>query len=432
MMPASAAVQDKALESLFQREFSKMVAVISRRFGLEHIEIAEDIVGETFLLAAETWSTKGLPPNPAAWLYAVAKQKALYHFRRNRIFEQNVVPEIRAMQESDGDAGALEFSDQNIEDSQLRMIFAICNPAIVSEAQIGLALRILCGFGIEEIAEAFLTNKETVNKRLFRAKEKLRSEHVTLDLPPERELSGRLENVLRVIYLLFNEGYYSRTQDSILRKDLCLEALRLGLMLTRNSRTNLPNTNALVALMCFHASRFGARQTDGDPLVLYEWQDESLWDRHLMDQGMHFLGLSAEGDELSSYHLEARIASWHCLKEDTPEKWEEILALYDKLLQVNCSPSAMLNRAYALSRVKGVEAALGEVEKLGWDDNHFYFLLLGELYRDIDAGRALAHLQRACALAKTETEREGIRRMIERMGGTREERKEMSEELAES
>ncbi len=429
MMPASVAMQDKALESLFQQEFSKMVAVISRRFGLEHIEIAEDIVGETFLLAAETWSTKGLPPNPAAWLYTVAKQKALYHFRRNRIFEQKVVPELQAVQDSDGDAGVLEFSEQNIEDSQLRMIFAICNPAIVSEAQIGLALRILCGFGIEEIAEAFLTNKETINKRLFRAKEKLRSEHVTLDLPPERELADRLDNVLRVIYLLFNEGYYSRTQDAILRKDFCLEALRLGLMLTRNSRTNLPKTNALVALMCFHASRFGARQTESDPLVLYEWQDEGRWDRHLMDQGMHFLDLSADGDELSSYHLEARIASWHCLKEDTSEKWEEILLLYDKLLQVNCSPSVMLNRAYALSRVKGVEAALGEVEKLGWDDNHFYFLLLGELYRTINPGKALAHLQRACALAKTDTERKGIKRKMKELGMKEERREEKKERM---
>jgi len=202
--------QYESLKQLFQQEFSKMVAVISKQFGLQHIEIAEDIVSETFLQAAESWGMKGMPNNPTAWLYVVAKQKTLYHFRRSKILEEKVIPAIRVEQE--GGMDEPDFSGQNIKDSQLQMLFAVCNPAIAGEAQIGLALRILCGFGIDEIAEAFLSNKETINKRLFRAKEKLRGEKIKMELPAEHEIIKRLDNVLHVIYLLFSEGYYSKTQ----------------------------------------------------------------------------------------------------------------------------------------------------------------------------------------------------------------------------
>jgi len=401
------------LKHLFQQEFSKMVAVISKLFGLQHIEIAEDIVSETFLQATETWGDKGIPPNPTAWLYAVAKQKTLYHFRRNKIFEEKVMPALSAAQETTQEMDALDFSQQNIQDSQLQMLFAICTPAIASEAQIGLALRILCGFGIDEIAEAFLSNKETINKRLFRAKEKLRAENIKMELPPENEIVQRLDNVLHIIYLLFSEGYYSKTSNQILQKDLCFEALRLGVMLTAYERTNLPQTNALLALMCFHASRFEARETNDDTVILYEQQNEALWDTALINQGMHFLHLAAQGNELSSYHLEASIAYWHCTKEDTPEKWENILQLYNQLLTINYSPSVALNRTFALYKANGTAAAIAEAEKLRLDNNHFYFLLLGELYKHTDPAKAIAHLQTAYTLAKTQTEKQGIGEKIE-------------------
>ncbi|AYB30018.1 RNA polymerase sigma factor [Chryseolinea soli] len=402
----------ESLKHLFQQEFSKMVAVISKLFGLQHIEMAEDIVSETFLQASETWGVKGVPANPTAWLYTVAKNKTLYHFRRNKIFDKKVAPEWVA-QEKDQEYTEPDFSKENIKDSQLQMLFAVCNPAIASEAQIGLALRILCGFGIDEIADAFLSNKETINKRLFRAKEKLRMENVTMELPGVTEIASRLDNVLHIIYLLFAEGYYSKTQDQILRKDLCVEAMRLGLMLTEYAPTNQPHTNALMALMCFHASRFTARQTGEASYVLYEQQDEQLWDQALIHQGNYFLALSAQGHEVSSYHLEARIAYWHCVKADTPEKWEEILTLYDHLLQVNYSPSVALNRAFALFKVKGPLAALAEAETLKLDDNHFYFVLLGELYKNIDSQKAKTHLQKAYALAKTQTEKQLIQEKMD-------------------
>lgn len=390
-----------------------MVAVISKLFGLEHIEIAEDIVSETFLQATETWEVKGTPKNPTAWLYTVAKQKTLYHFRRKKILDKKIIPALKTIRETTNEIGEIDFSMDNIKDSQLQMLFAICTPAIASEAQIGLALRILCGFGIDEIAEAFLSNKETINKRLFRAKEKLRVEKVKMELPAENEITNRLDNVLHIIYLLFNEGYYSKTQDQILRKDLCLEALRQGLMLTEYERTNLPKTNALMALMCFHASRFSARQTNEDAVVLYEHQNSALWDIGLINQGIHFLNLSAQGSEISSYHLEARIAYWHCMKEDTKEKWEGILQLYNQLLVVNYSPGVALNRTFALYKANGQQAALAEAEKLKLENNHFYFLLLGELYKNIDNKKAKLNFQMAYSLAKTQTEKQVIREKID-------------------
>ena len=404
-----------ALRQLFKQEFTKMVAVISKLYGLQHMEIAEDIVTETFLIATETWAAKGIPLNPAAWLYTVAKQKTLQHFRRNKIYTEKVMPQLCQQQAENEQMADLNFSEQNIKDSQLQMLFAVCTPAIASEAQIGLALRILCGFGIDEIAEAFLSNKETINKRLFRAKEKLRSEKVELELPPENEITRRLDNVLHIIYLLFSEGYYSKTQNQILRKDFCLEALRLGLMLTEYNKTNLPKTNALIALMCFHASRFNARQTGQETPVLYNDQDPTLWDADLIDQAVYFLSLSAQGAEVSSYHLEAKIAYWHCLKDDTQYKWEKILQLYNQLLIINYSPAVALNRTYALYKANGRQQALTEALKLKLDNHHFYHILLGELYSTIDHHQAKMSYQKAYALAKTQTEKQGIQEKMDKL-----------------
>ncbi len=374
-------MSNEPLKELFQQQFVKMVAVISNLFGLQHIELAEDIVSDTFLTAAEEWEKKGMPPNPTAWLYTVAKRKTIHQFRRQDIFDKKVIPAIRETSEpaNFSESIDLDFSPQHIRDSQLQMRFAVCIPAIASEAQIGLALRILCGFGIDEIAEAFLTNKETINKRLFRAKEKLRTEHIRLELPPEPEIAARLDNVLHIIYLLFSEGYYSQTQNRTLQKDLCWEAMRLGVLLTEYEGTDKPKTNALMALMCFHASRFNARQAGEAEVILYEQQDESLWDTDLIRQGMQYLALSATGDQLTSYHLEARIASWHCIKQDTPGKWEEILQLYNQLLMINYSPGVALNRTFALYKANGREEALIELEKLKLEGNYFYKVLQGFL-----------------------------------------------------
>jgi len=408
--------KNEYLKQLFQQEFSKMVAVISNLFGLQYIETAEDIVSETFLQATETWEAKGIPPNPPAWLYAVAKQKTLYYFRRNNILEKKVIPGVIAGHEKYQEPEMPDFSDQNIKDSLLRMIFAICTPAIASEAQIGLALRILCGFNIDEIAEAFLSNKEAINKRLFRAKEKLRQEKIQMEMPAAKQIPVRLGNVLHIIYLLFNEGYYSATQNRALRRDFCYEALRLGSMLTEYEKTNLPLTNALVALMCFHASRFDARETVDGSMILYEEQDAGLWNAALIKQGVHFLEISMQGNEVSSYHVEAQIAYWHCIKDDTTVKWNNILSLYNQLLLINYSPAVALNRTFALYKVKGAQEAIKEAEKLKLDNNHFYFLLLGELFSSVDKNKSISSYERALVLARTDAEKQMIRKKMDALG----------------
>lgn len=406
--------QQELIPHLFRTEFTKITAVLCRLFGIEHIETAEDIAGDTFLSAVETWTYKGIPENPTAWLYTVAKNKAKNYFKRDNIFTAKIVNGIKypsaETQETD-----IDLSDKNITDSQLQMLFAICHPAISTEAQIGLSLRILCGFGINEIAGAFLTGKETINKRLFRAKEKLRTEKVQIEFPGEAEINKRLETVLTTLYLLFSEGYYSESRDSVLREELCLEAMRLMHLLIENEHTNKPQVNALFALMCFHASRFEARKNENGEIVLYHDQDEKLWNRELIAKGIYFFNQASQGIEISKYHLEAGIAYWLTIKADTTEKWQSILQLYNQLLMTAYSPIAALNRTFALSKVYGKKAAIEEAEKLDLADNHFYFTLLGELYKDIDNSKAKMNFEKAFSLAKTNTDRQTIKMQMEKL-----------------
>jgi len=219
------------------------------------------------------------------------------------------------------------------------------------------------------------------------------------------------------LYLLFNEGYYSESQGEVIREELCFEAMRLTTLLIENEKTNLPKVNALLALMCFHASRFKARKSKNGEIVLYEDQDETAWDQELISKGVYFLRQSSQGNQISKYHLEAGIAYWHCIKEDTTEKWANILHLYDQLLLINYSPGVALNRTFALYKAKGREAALAEAAKLPASNSHFYFLLMGELYKDVDNQQALAHYEQALALAKTQREKQGIQSTIDTLSG---------------
>ena len=392
---------------LFRTEYRKIVSVLSKRFGFDQIEIAEDITSDTFLTATQTWGINGLPENPVAWLYNVAKNKAKNHLQRNTVFENKIAPELKNNSTTSQEP-EIDLSPKNINDSQLQMMFAICHPSISPEAQIGLSLRILCGFGIEEIADAFLTNKETINKRLFRAKEKLRTEKIKIELPATTQIENRLETVLATIYLLFNEGYYSVSQNKTIRKELCLEAMRLCNMLVENNFTNRPSVNALLSLMCFHASRFEARFNKSGEAVLYDEQDTSLWNPDLISRGGYYLNCSANGNMISKYHLEAGIAYWSTQKPDTKEKWENVLQLYNRLLQIEYSPIAALNRTFALSKANGKEEAIQEAEKLNLTDNQFYFGLLGELYLNLDNKKSKEYFQKALALTKTETSRQAI------------------------
>lgn len=407
--------QQELIPHLFRCEYSKIVAVLGRRFGFGQIEIAEDIASDTFLAATQSWPVNGIPPNAVAWLYSVAKNKAKNYLQRSGIYENKIAPELQSSFDMTCES-EIDLSVQNISDSQLQMMFSICNPVIPASAQIGLSLRILCGFGIQEIAEAFLTNKETINKRLFRAKEKLRDEKVKIALPGPAEIDERLDNVLTTLYLLFNEGYYSVSQNQIIRKELCFEAIRLCTMLIENKSTDKPQVNALLSLMYFQASRLDARLNINGEMVLYNEQDTGLWNMDLISKGGYFLNRATGGDKLSKYHLEAAIAYWNTQKADKPEKWEAILQLYNHLLQIEYSPIAALNRTYALAKANGKPEAIVEAEKLKLTDNHFYYVLLGELYTGIDHEKAKINLETALLLAKTETDKQTIRRKIEKLG----------------
>lgn len=399
---------------LFRKEFGKITAVLCKSLGMAHMEAAEDIASETFVLALETWPYKGVPPNPQAWLYTVARNKALNYLNRERLFVKKISTAINSgiddkRTSGNEDNGDIDITEQNIADSQLKMMFAICHPAIPGEAQVGLALRILCGFGLEEIANAFLSNTETIKKRLSRAREKLRNEDITLEFPSIHELPHRLENVLLTVYLLFNEGYYSESHDTTLREDLCTEAMQLCYFLLQNETTRTTEAHALMALMCFHASRFPARKDSNGQIVLYEDQDESIWNQELIARGAEYLHKASSGTNVSKYHLEASIAYWHTRKEDTAEKWEHILQLYNRLLVMDYSPIAALNRTYAMFKARGREEAIREAEKLKLENNLYYYLLLAELFQGIDFTKSRRSLENALQFARTEPERKLIK-----------------------
>jgi RNA polymerase sigma factor (sigma-70 family) len=406
--------EDQLISQLYKTEYRKIVSVLCKLFGIAHIEIAEDITNDTFLLASETWNLKGIPENPAAWLYTVAKNKTKDYFKRHKNFTEKISVDLRNNQ-TDFEALELDLSPKNISDSQLQMIFAVCNPVISTESQIGLALRILCGFGINEIADAFLSNKETINKRLFRAKETLRKENIAIEFPSEPEIPKRLETVLTTLYLLFSEGYYSSNQTNTIHKEFCLEAMRLTYLLLENESTNQPIVNALMSLMCFQASRLEARTSETGENILYDEQDQRLWNDELISRGNHFLIASAKGQEISKYHLEASIAYWHSTKTINPDKWENILQLYNKLLQIDYSPIVALNRTYALSKAAGKEVAIIEAEKLNLKDNHLYFSLLGNLYTDIDKEKALENYERAYAIAPKSSDRSVLIKILKEL-----------------
>ena len=404
--------QSELIPHLFRIEYRKIVAVLCSKFSFEYVELAEDIASETFLAASELWGQKGIPENPTAWLYTVAKNKAKNQLLRNTNFQKKI--KVQLDQDSlKEDIYELDMSDKNIEDSQLKMMFLIADSSIGVEAQIGLALRILCGFGITEIADSFLTNKETINKRLNRAKEKLREINFSLEIPNEKEIKTRLDTVLIIIYLLFNQGYYSSTQDLEVKKDFCLEAIRLCYLLLNNPLTNQPKTNALMSLICFHTSRFDARHQSNGQIILFEDQDINLWNQELILKGEYFLNQSATGNKLSKYHLEAAIAYWHTQKNNEIEKWNQILNLYNQLLILEYSPIAALNRAYAISKAESIEKAIQEALKLKLESNHFYFILLGELYKSKDAHLAIQYFEKAFNLTNSSSEKEVIKKKID-------------------
>lgn len=411
MESSNYSLTNQLLPHLFRQEYAKITAVLYRHFGLDQMELAEDLVSETFLKASEIWMVQGIPENPAAWLYTVAKNKTKDYLKRRQIFDTKIKSTI--LYDTTTSEINLEFSQLYIADSQLAMIFAVCNPTNPTEAQICLALQILCGFSVEEIANAFLTKTETIKKRLLRARTKLRSDAVQINNLSETEIRSRLSAVLKTLYLLFNEGYFSKTGKLQIRKELCSEAIRLTLILAEKPETNTQEVNALMALMCFQSSRLEARTDERGEAVLFEEQDQNVWDTSLINTGTYYLMKAFAKPQVSKYHLEASIAYWHTTLHE--QKWQQILQLYNQLLVMEYSPVTALNRTFAFAKVYGNTEAIKEAEKIDLAENNYYHSLLGFLYSDTDIEKAIAEYQKSISLTKSDTEKKVLRKKIDEL-----------------
>jgi RNA polymerase sigma-70 factor (ECF subfamily) len=405
------------VEHFFRHEAGRLVSVLTRIFGWRHFDLVEDMVQATLLDALEAWRVRGVPDNPSGWVHRIAKNKILDALRRDQI-GQRVLGEWAAGRPTHEEALDDLFFDSEIEDSQLRMMFACCHPHLARENQLALTLKALCGFGNAEIARALLVGEETVKKRLQRATRDLVEQQIALDPPAAGELAGRLDSVHQVLYLLFNEGYSSSEGETAIRADLCEEAARLCHLLCSHPRFRTPAADALLALMLFHAARLESRLDQGGSVLLLEEQDRSKWDRGLIGCAQQFLARSAEGTVLSPFHLEAAIACHHCTAASVADTdWPAILRLYDALLRVHRSPVYLLNRAIVLAQIDGPHAGIRALEEAGQDaalrHYHLFEATLGELYRrGGDLARARRHLEAAREKTTSPFDRELLDRRL--------------------
>jgi len=394
-------------DHFFRHESGRMVAALTRIFGVHNLALAEDVVQDAFCRALKVWRIRGVPENPSAWLMAAAKNGALDVLRRQRT-ARSFAPELSRFLQSEWTlAPVVEelFAADAIKDDLLRMMFSCCHPRLAEPAQVALILHILCGFSVDEIASAFVTTHAATEKRLTRAKKALAGSKRLFDTTAPADFSARLPAVHRALYLLFNEGYHGASAETAVRVELCGEAMRLTALLLEHALGATPVTYALAALMCLDAARLPTRV---DAAVD---QDRSKWDQQLVVEGLRFLELSARGSELSEYHVEAAIASIHSCAlctEDTD--WETIVSLYDTLMTIRPTPIVALNRAIAIAQNQGPERGLEEIRAIGDRDRlaayPFYSATLGEL--ELRRGRyerAREHFRAAFALARNPMER---------------------------
>ena len=399
------------VEHLFRHEGGKMVATLTRIFGIEHLNLAEDVVQEALARALQTWPFYGVPKNPSAWIMRASRNLALDVVRRRKVF-QNKQAEIIALMDRDGVApDDAIFSQEEITDDRLRLIFVCCHPVIPAEVQVALALKTLCGFSVTEIGHAFLTTEAAIAKRLTRAKQKIRQARIPFEIPAANELSQRLDGVLQSLYLLFNEGYKASSGENLVREELCDEAIRLAELLVEHPAGNRPKTHALLALMLLNAARNPTRLDREGNLLRLKEQDRKRWDKSMIARGMLHFAQSAAGDELSEYHLQAGIAACHCAAKDYESTdWEQIVSLYDRMIKLDQSPVVALNRAVAVANVHGPEAGLKAVRAIRNSQklNSYYLLyaVLGEFEAQLDHRQAAAeNFRKSFELAETKSER---------------------------
>jgi len=406
------------VDDLFRREAGRMVATLTRLFSPARIDLAEDVVQEALVRALRVWSIEGVPANPRAWIVEVARNRALDLVRRDRAFagKEDEVRRWASRRAPDAAAGAGEADEPR--DDEMRMIFVCCHDAIPREARVALTLKTLGGFSKAEIARAFLLSEDAVEQRLVRAKRLVRERGLRFELPGEVDLPNRLDAVLEVLYLLFNEGYGAHRGGSLVRADLVREAIRLGSLLLETEATRPPKARALLALFLLQGARLGARTAPDGTLVLLAEQDRSAWDASMIALGLDQLRLAAAGDELSTYHLEAGIAACHAAASSAEATdWDRILSLYDLLAALAPSPIVALNRAVAVAMVRGAEEALREVDAIAPQEALARYYLLpatrGELLRRTgDLAAAARAYADALELAGTDPERRFLERRL--------------------
>jgi RNA polymerase sigma-70 factor (ECF subfamily) len=402
-----------AVDHLFRHQSGRLVSTLTRIFGPHRLDLAEEVVQDALLKALEVWPFQGIPANPSAWLIQVAKNRALDLIRRETSLAEKIPDLARAFPEQTMPSSFNEF-----DDDQLSMMFLCCHSSLACELRVALTLKTVAGFGVREIARAFLAPEATIAQRLVRGKRQIREERIDFEMPSGQELRARLDSVLEVLYLLFNEGYSAHDGESLLRADLCDEAIRLARVLALHPASDLPKTHALLALLLLHSSRLPARVNAEGDLFLLRDQDRSLWNRELIAEGLRELDKSAEGDELTSYHLQAGIAAQHALASSyDATDWEDIAEQYEQLYQIDSNPVVALNRAIALSRWKGPEAGLAALAQI---EHHpalaRYHLLpatLGELSNELgQQEKAAAYYKAALECVCTGPERRLLQKRL--------------------
>jgi RNA polymerase sigma-70 factor (ECF subfamily) len=408
------------VDHLFRRSAGQVVATLTRVLGPQHLDLVEDVVQETLLKALRQWPHYGVPERPDAWLFQVARNQALDLLRRERALREKHEAIAQALsQQPYGGEPSEERLDSTLEDDQLRMMFTCCHPALAREAQVALTLKTLGGFGVPEIAHAFLAQESTIAQRLVRAKRFLRERAVAFGVPNPTDLPPRLDAVLEVLYLLFNEGYSASLGEDLVRADLCAEAIRLGLIVAQHPAGDVPKSHALLALMLLQAARLPGRTDAAGDLLTLEEQDRRLWDHSMAAMGLEALARSAAGDEVTPYHIQAAIAACHAVAPTYAETdWNRILAHYDELLaMLPASPVVLLNHAVALAMVRGPQAGLAELLQLralpGMRAYHLLHATSAELWSRLgNREEACVEYERALALALTEPERRFLQRKL--------------------
>jgi RNA polymerase sigma-70 factor, ECF subfamily len=416
---------DTLIEHLFRQHSGRMLATLTRLLGSRNLALAEEVVQEALVTALQQWPFHGVPANPSAWLIQVAKNRALDRLRRDRAFaerERDVAAVFESRATIALGSGSVD-SARPFDDDELRMMVMACHPDIPRESRVALTLKTVGGFSVAEIARAFLAQEPAIAQRLVRVKKLIRDRDIPLDLPVASEMAARLDSLLEVLYLMFNEGYAAHAGESLVRHDLVHEAIRLARLLTRHAATDTPRTHALLALMLLHAGRIPAREDSERDLFVLEEQDRRAWDGALIAEGLRHLDTSAQGEVVSAYHLQAGIAACHAVAPSYAEtNWAEIVSLYDALLDIEPTPVVALNRAIALSRVQGAAAGLRELEPLAGDPTlsryYLFHATLGELSREAgDPVTAARHYTAALALPVSEPARRFLQRKLTAVAG---------------